>query len=286
MGLIDTIKKRNAEIMAAAGAGSVAQPATQPAHLTNAGQGTQVSHEEPVSAEVRPTAPWHHPGCVACQDNPYGGFNSKGSACTVCDAQSEQNGRLTSTCYGWDYDDDNNLVFTQIPGSVPTYPEKPVEEKPVEEKPVEKKTKTVKTRKPRTKKQKAPPEPTPDPALDLTLTVTETIPETTQAVPAIGGFKLLIGCTFFNSSTALMSTDEILVGIFSGINQAAGKPIAEIEHFALLQGIDAVIPDIAKELASDGAWVVSFQPTKGTALARLVDGLRQYADVVIVNIGS
>jgi hypothetical protein len=109
---------------------------------------------------------------------------------------------------------------------------------------------------------------------------------TLEPAPTTGGFTLLIGCTVFKSvSTQEVTADTILAEALKTIEQAAGKPATQIEHFELLKGMDALIPDIAQALTSTGAWVTSFQPTKGTALARLVDGLRQYADMVIVNIG-
>ena len=283
MGLIDTIKAKNKAAMEAAGTTPPAttptktpDPATLP--VPEARPAASQPAPQPAQAPVddRSKAPWHFPGCVACADNVYGGFNSKGSACEICDAQSEQHGKLKSIDYTWDYDADNNLVFTQIKGATPTFPEK-AEQAPAEEKP-----KKVKTRKPRTKKQKAPPV---EEAPVVETPVVEE-PAVAQAAPTPGGFKLLIGCTFFkNKDGKGLSSDSLLADVLREIEKTVGKPSSEIEHFALLQGIDASIPDIAQALAASGAWVVSFQPTKGTALARLVDGLRQYADMVIINIG-
>jgi hypothetical protein len=223
---------------------------------------------------------------VACSENVYGGFNSKGSACDVCDAQSEQHGCLKSTDYSWEYDAEKNLVFTQTPGAVPTFPEKAVQA-PVEiPPPPPAEPKTVKTRKPRTKKQKA----APAPVVETPVVETEPAPMATITVeeppPTGGGFNLLIGCTFFKvGCLPLVTADDILAEAMKTIEAASLKPAAQIEHFELLQGLDSVIPMIADDLASTGAWITTFQPTKGTALARLVDGLRQYADMVIVNIG-
>jgi hypothetical protein len=282
MGLIDQIKKKNAEAMAAKGT-TVGTPADNPAAVIEAKAPVATApatQPAPAPVDDRPKAPWHFPGCVACKENVYGGFNSKGSACDVCDAQSEQHGKLKSTDYSWEYDAENNLVFTQTPGAVPTFPEKAVEA-PAETPPAE--PKKVKTRKPRTKKQKAPPVETPVAEVDA---LAEQAVCEGNAPAQIGGFKLLIGCALFKSKvTQEVSADDILAEALNAVGLAAGKPVAQIEHFALLQGLDAQIPDIADYLAKSKAWVVSFQPTKGTALARLVDGLRQYADMVIVNIG-
>ncbi len=281
MGLIDQIRAKNAAAMAAKG--TPATPPATTAPLTNTGQGTQLAHEEPAPApsDNRPKAPWHHPGCVACAENAYGGFNSKGAACEICDAQSEQHGKLKSIDYTWDYDAENNLVFTQNPGATPTFPEKA--EKAPEKTAPPAEPKKVKTRKPRTKKQKAP-------AVVETPVVEAPVVETKQAelgpAPTPDGFKLLIGCTIFKCvGTQAVAADDILAEALKTIEQAAGKPATQIEHFELLKGLDALIPDVANNLAQSGVWVTTFQPTKGTALARLIDGLRQYADMVIVNIG-
>jgi hypothetical protein len=295
MVLIDQIKKKNDAAMAAKGTSPAAapaatSPAAAPVATPPASQPPQVQPSPavaPAGAPVdgRPKAPWHFPGCVACKENVYGGFNSKGSACEICDAQSEQHGQLKSIDYTWEYDAENNLVFTPVEGATPTFPEK-AETAPAEAPPAE--TKKVKTRKPRTKKQKAPP------VVEVPVAEADALKE--QAVceggignaPATttGGFTLLIGCTFFKAgSQPPVTADSILAEALENIEQASGKTAAQIEHFELLKGLDVLIPDVAEYLAMSEAWVVSFQPTKGTALARLVDGLRQYADMVIVNIG-
>jgi len=250
-----------------------ATPSAAPVVAASAPESAPAPKSSPEPVDDRPKAPWHFPGCVACRDNPYGGFNSKGTACVVCDAQSEQHGKLKSIDYSWVYDENNNLVFTQNPGAVPTFPEKVIQEtKDVAAEP--EKQKKVKTRKARTKKQKAAPDATSE-------VVPEIVPEANT-----NGFTLLIGCAIFKAGSVVpMSADNILAEALKVIELAAGKSAAEIEHFALLQGIDAQIPEIVQTLSLSSAWVVSFQPTKGTALARLVDGLRAHADMVIVNIG-
>jgi len=271
MSMIEEIKARNAKAMAATTGVTplpvaTTPPQNNPMDILKKIQTQKVVAPAPAPADDRPKAPWHFPGCIACSDNPYGGFNSKGSACEICDAQSEQHGQLKSTDYTWDYDEENNLVFTPVPGATPTFPEKAVQETPVGEK-----SKKVKTRKARTKKQKD--------------TQAQEAPATIPA-PTAGGFKLLIGCTFFKANSVVpVTADDVLAEALRAVEIASGKKVTEIEHFALLQGIDAQIPEIAQALSLSGAWVVSFQPTKGTALDRLVDGLRQYADMVIVNIG-
>ena len=310
MGMIEDIKARNAKAMAAKGVvtpPTVTPPAASapaPASKSNpmdilkkiqASKPAPAPAPEPVvPVDDRSKAPWHYPGCVACLENPYGGFNSKGYACEVCDAQSEQHGKLKSIDYTWVFNEDKtDMLYTPIPGAKPTFPEKAVPETPVEA-PVEEKPKKVKTRKARTKKQKAPPEvETPverfiDPEIIALIpeVMTSIVGDTPALTPGGFGFKLLIGCTLFKASSVItMSTDDILAEALKVAELAAGKSVTEIEHFALLQGIEAQIPEIAQALSSSGAWVVSFQPTKGTALDRLVGGLRQYADMVIVNIG-
>lgn len=277
---------------------------------------------QPVQAPVvdnRPKAPWHFPGCMACKDNPYGGFNSQGGPCSICDAQNEKNGRLKSQDYDWDYinpktgqksdptkDPEAVLTFFQKPGATPI--NQPVQPETVQNQlhyptSVSQVTPTstpapaqIKTRKPRTKKQTAPvastPAPiaqtTPDTAWPLVGSVTPTQdalepePETTDRLE---GFTLLIGCTVFKGRQTI-TADDVLTEALSQIEKTAGKTAAEIEHFTLLAGLDAQIPTLAADLSGAGLWVTSFQPTKGTALARLVDGLRQYAQTVIVNIGA
>jgi hypothetical protein len=102
-----------------------------------------------------------------------------------------------------------------------------------------------------------------------------------------GGITLLIGCTFFkDGGAAILTADDVLVEVIRTIETAFGKKRTEIEHFALMSAIDVAIPEIAAELSEAGVWVTTFSPTKGTALARLVDGLRPFANKVIVNIGA
>jgi hypothetical protein len=330
MGLVEEIKRRNALVNPApvaspqasatptpANTGPVAGTPVNPLDVLAKVRAMQAAQQQPVAAPVappvaqaapgatvaatpvdnRPKAPWHYEGCVACRDNPYGGFNSQGSPCNICDAQNEQAGRLKSTDYSWVYDAQNNLVFTQNPGATPTFPERAVEvptatptapPAAIPPAPVEK---VVKTRKPRTPKvQTAAPVATP-PTLTPAPPQADAVPVTdspcAEGNGTSGGITLLIGCTFFkDGGAAILTADDVLVEVIRTIETAFGKKRTEIEHFALMSAIDVAIPEIAAELSEAGVWVTTFSPTKGTALARLVDGLRPFANKVIVNIGA
>lgn len=105
--------------------------------------------------------------------------------------------------------------------------------------------------------------------------------ETTPNLPTNNGFTLLIGCVVAKGSNNEVSADDILKNALEYLASVAGKGVAEIEHFALMQALDAYIPQIAEYLSNNGVCMVSFAPGKGTALARLIDGLRPYAKKVI-----
>jgi hypothetical protein len=95
-----------------------------------------------------------------------------------------------------------------------------------------------------------------------------------------------LGCALITKaggSEDVIHADDLLKDTMSIIAEAAGKPTATIEHFETMGAIDAYIPVIVEAVA--GKTVLSFVPGKGTALARLVDGLRPFATRVIVPLG-
>jgi hypothetical protein len=319
---LDVLAKVRAMQAAQQVAPNTAPVATTPVVAPPVVQTAPVATAPAQAVDNRPKAPWHFPGCVACRDNPYGGFNTRGTPCNICDAQNEQNGLLKSTDYSRQYDDQQNLVFTQNPGATPIFPEKAVQTPapviPAAIPPAPEAPKVVKTRKPRTPKvQTAAPAATTevqqevsteirfpsgsmmavspsnltDPMRDIPIESLEIKEDACVCGNRPYGITLLIGCTFFkDGGAAVLSADDILAEAFKtieqvGIAEGKFKSLMEVPHFDRLNYLDAAIPEIADELDKAGIWVTAFSPTKGTALARLVDGLRPYASKVIVNIG-
>lgn len=119
--------------------------------------------------------------------------------------------------------------------------------------------------------------------------IAEAMKETSPKPVAHEGFTLLIGCAIVSEISkydTVLSADDVLGMCLEEIAAAAGKEVSAIDHFALMQAIDSLLPSIADctqammgNLA--GKTIVSVKPSKGSALERLIDGLRPYADTVI-----
>lgn len=215
-------------------------------------------------------APWYQPGCTACKDNDILGFNSQGGSCMICDAVAASKGLPNSKDYNVDVVD-NNITYTlknaenPAPATAPASATSPAVETPISA-----------VKRPRSKRQDR----TSVPEVPAPTNPMESIPTGTGQTAEPAGFFLFIGCVPMKLNGGVATADDILRNLLNEIASAAGKKLVEIEHFALMQAIDACIADLAARLK--GYWVVTVPPTKGTALARLVDGLRQYAENVIV----
>ncbi len=96
-------------------------------------------------------------------------------------------------------------------------------------------------------------------------------------------FTMMVGCTFFEQGSCpehlIVNGDQLLTGVLEEISKVSGKAPAATEHFALMQAIDAYVPELATQL--DGHTLIFLQPSKGSVQARLIDGLRPFADIVI-----
>lgn len=226
-------------------------------------------------------APWYMQGCVACKDNDILGFDSRGNPCAVCDALAGVAEKPRSTDFTYTVSDAGVITYTAKGQAAPTTPASPVTP-PAEVTPVQ--------RKPRTKTQTKVPTiapavtpviesvPAPKPELDgygMTPEDWEAVHNGTLKMP---GFTLLIGCTIVKNDNRgdTIMVDDLLKLALDTIGTTA-------DHFAQMTKLDAYIPSAVGMLA--GATVVSFAPTKGTTLARLVDGLRPYASTVIAALG-
>lgn len=102
--------------------------------------------------------------------------------------------------------------------------------------------------------------------------------------PATEGFDLLIGCSFVSSKNgaegAVVYAEAILNDMLIQIAAAAGKAhFSAVDHFALIQAVEAYVPSIVPGL--NGVTVISAAPSKGSAHARMIDGLRMEAETVV-----
>jgi hypothetical protein len=103
------------------------------------------------------------------------------------------------------------------------------------------------------------------------------------------GFNLLIGCNLFvDGKDTVITADEVLAMAMGEIATVAGKPLAAIPHFDQMAAIDSLCPSLSTRLKNllGESFIVAYPPTKGTAMARLLDGLRPYAKRVIVAIAG
>jgi hypothetical protein len=286
--VMDVIRRKQAEAAAAK-----AQEQTQPAAETAP---VQASTPDPAPASApapdplanKPRAPWYvmYEGthCNACKDNEVLGFASNGDPCLICNARAKNQGRHTSECYDVDVKD-GALVYTLKEGYAPQDNQKTSATLSVAQPGVGKvQTEMVP---PKTETPPAtPPQTQTTPAkTSKKAAKTNTAPEVVQATTISDGFTLLLGCAMVekHSNGHVVLADQLLQEAIEAIAQTAGKDVSSIEHFALMGAIDAYVPAIVETVA--GKVVVAFSPTKGSALARLIDGIRPFASTVIVPMG-
>lgn len=236
-------------------------------------------------AAVKQRAPWYSEfngeGCKACEDNPVQGYNSRMEPCQVCDARTSAAGQPNSK----DYDvvaTDGILTFTlKVAPASPAQTVTPAPQPAVQ-------TQVV--------PQVA------DPSLPDVLAPAVLPPAASAVLPPVtgqnikfqsfiqppkaddvkqAGFTLLIGCTFASEATddETIFADRIVKIVLEDIAIAAGMAVSAIEHFALMQAIDAAVPPLVASL--EGRTVISLMPSKGSAHARVIDSLRLYAAEII-----
>jgi len=252
----------------------------------------------PATAEpaVQQRAPWYMPDpsgkpCAACGTSEIQGYNSKGEPCRICDIRAKAAGVPTSDNYIVDILDNGVLQFTPKPNGSGVAP---MATTMTMVKPVETKVQTVLPVAPDVMpEQTVAPETASAPKIRVRVggKEVEYVPgdlakgigqEKTAEKAAGTGFTLLIGCNYVTGNSVVLA-DDILKASLEHISEVAGKSIAELDHFTVNKALEAYIPEVAEMLS--GQTVVAFAPTKGSALAVLIDGLRQYANTIIVPMG-
>ena len=269
---------------------------------------------QPVAQPVagQQTAPWYNmyqgADCMACKGNPVRGYNPTMQPCGICDARNQLEDKPISDDYTVTSDVNGILVFTLkgqatavqavaepvvktveavaevIPAAVaevvPNALDSILGNTSTAELPV-----AVPAASPVAAAAVAEGSPAAvvQPVAEKPLTAAEAayIPEPV----ATGTFDMMIGCAPIKGTINTVNADTILSDALHTISVAAQKPIAEIEHFALLQAIDASIAEIVEFLKFKKDYVVCFPSTKGSAMDRLVEGLRIHANTVIAPIG-
>lgn len=241
--------------------------------------------QQPAPAQKKQRAPWYSEvngvPCVACGQNEVLGFNSKGEPCRVCNVVAQREGRPTSASYNTDVVDGRIVITLKTVqtdltvNKAPAQTAQPVQQSVTLAKPAEAKvqSETVQENK----------QPT-FPAFNIPQQEAEELKN--GKFPEVGGFALLIGCMQIKGdSQFVVQADDILKASLDYLSSVAGKDASTIDHFQLMAALDAYIPNIVENLKKESWIVVSFAPTKGSALARLIDGLRPYAAQVIAPIG-
>lgn len=276
---------------------------------------TEVPAVAEVPAVVGPqVAPWctpHADGteCAACKDSKIRGYNYKlDNACRICDINAQNAGKPTSKDYTVTTNADGTLTFTLNTAEAPAVTVAPIAAAEVKTEitpvvaPVVPVAAVVDIR------------PTVAEAGDnllanmASLAAADVVPLAIANIPVAApkdvvavnagvaiaeasketrpektgeGFTLMIGCTFLGESPVTpFDADGLVRQVLSVAAKAAGKADASlIEHFALMQAIDSAIPALVAQLGNDT--VVSLVPAKGSAHARMIEGLRMYAKTII-----
>lgn len=256
------------------------------------------------------TAPWYQPGCQACSTNVYQGFNTQGNPCPICDNVASLSGKPTSSMYIVFCDTQGKLTCTPKPGTIaetpapvvtppasvvtPTIPAVSTQVSSTTPTIPQTQTPAPEKRKRRTKEEIAADEAAKAAEQAPTQAGTsQTTEKASEEAPVEKGFSLLIGVTFAKGYPEMaVSADDLVKEMLLWIEDEMKKTgkikdtYLEIKHFDLMEYVELRIATIAQMLSDAGAVVVSFQPTKGTALAKVLDGLRPYAKEVLVAMGG
>jgi hypothetical protein len=83
----------------------------------------------------------------------------------------------------------------------------------------------------------------------------------------------------------MLNADELMSKVMKDIEAASGKPLNSLNHFDVLNAVEASIVGYIPGLVEEGWTIVAYPTTKGSAMDRLVEGLRIHADTVIAPIG-
>ncbi len=235
-------------------------------------------------------APWYtfqegESGCPACKDNDVLGFNSKTEPCMICVSRARADGKPCPAQYDVDVLQNGKLQFTltntkeTTTVQVAKEPETNTTIQPIVEKPAA----TIAAEREVAKAEKLAAVQAVNAlkaakSQDTELAVVELLPE---------GFNMLIGCSYaktYPGDIEVMYIDILLDVMLQEISETAGKAWSVIDHFALMQAVDAYIPSLMPHIK--GQTVISTVPSKGSAHARLVDGLRLHARSVIYPFGG
>lgn len=255
---------------------------------------------------LQQTAPWYTPyngqDCPACKDSKVRGYNTNMRPCQICDARAMGEGKPASYAYDAVTSPDGTIIFTlKETGQVHTVA---VVSEPVvttETHPVETTAEPLVTTNPDAADATAGAIAN---GMGLKSTVLLTPEDVESAMRTEAGksftkkleedeaitkerdnggvavFSLLIGCVFVSRpDNMILYADDLLAGVLEDIETASGKKWSVIDHFALMQAIDASIPSVAEK--AEGYTVISTMPAKGSALARLIEGLRLHANSII-----
>lgn len=253
----------------------------------------------PAPVPNQQAAPWHQAGCLACSTNVYQGFDTAGNPCKICDNVASLSGKTTSDMYIFSCDTEGKLTCRPKPGTIaatapmtpptvvtPTIPTASTQVSSVA--PVIPATPPTPAPEKRTRRTKA--------EIDAEKAAKEQVP-TPEAAPAPDaavssptvktGFSLLIGVTYAKGHPEqFVSADDLVKAALDHLTSVGGTDVTSLDHFAVMQGLDIYVPTLAQALTEAGAVVVSFVPTKGTALQRVLDGLRPYAKEVLVGMAG
>jgi len=265
---------------------------------------TVVPSAPPAPAPAQQTAPWYtgYNGeeCPACKENAVRGYGSNMSPCRICSIRSAELGRPGYETYDITTDASGLMTFTLkgssvVPVATAALPDPAVK--------IEAAPAAVVEVIPVTTVAPAPLAPAGTTAMSGTVVETPVVnvpvptvvtntelPAADIAFPAAaieasaaGDFILMIGCTYIRKHVDAghrIDADALTKGMLDEIAATAGKDVSAIEHFALMQAIDAYVPTMVPDLA--GVTIISLSPSKGSAQGRMIDGLRMFADTIIV----
>ena len=235
-------------------------------------------------ATDKQAAPWYtfqesESGCPACADNDVLGFNSKMESCMICVSRARAAGKPCPGQYDVDVLQDGKLQFTLTSTEETTtvqvaqVPETKVDIQPVVELPAA--TIAAQTEVAKATRQAV------QAVRDLKAAKSQDI-----EIPFIPqdttGFVILIGCAFVKKAVDAcveIYADVLVKEMLDDIAAIAAEPWATLDHFALMQAIDAYVESLLPRLP--GHVILSTTPSKGGAHARLIDGLRLHAASVI-----
>lgn len=255
----------------------------------------------PVATDKQ-VAPWYtfqesESECPACKDNDVLGYNSNTEPCMICVNRARAAGKSCPEHYVVDVLEDGKLQFTLTSTNESTTvqvakePETKVVIQPVVDQSAVSIADTVKQAS------------LVDPEV-LNKAVSSVVSSMSQtegymssikdqgkelAVDVLGtvGYTLMIGCSYaktYPGDAEVMYIDILLDVMLQEISEAAGKAWPVIDHFALMQAIDAYIDSLISVIA--GHTIISTIPSKGGAHARLVDGLKLHARTIIYPFGG